>query len=258
MISGAVQYAGKATADDFELRSVALDDPEQGVSDANLDWADVVIWWGHARQRDVTDEHSKRVLDRVLAGKLDLIALHSAHWAKPFVDAMNWRTRQDAVDHFAKTDPGKIVKFEYVAPPKPYTVPTYGSVITPAYFAYKQKGAYQGIVHLPWCCFPAYRPDGEPSTITVKKPDHPIAKGLAGTFMAKQTEMYDEPFHVPDPDEVIFEETWEQGERFRAGMVWNIGEGKVFYFRPGHETYPVFKQTEVIQVLANACHWLGS
>ena len=69
--------------------------------------------------------------------------------------------------------------------------------------------------------------------------------------------MYNEPFHVPEPDEVIFEETWELGERFRSGMVWNIGKGKVFYFRPGHETYPVFKQPEVIKVIENACRWLG-
>lgn len=69
--------------------------------------------------------------------------------------------------------------------------------------------------------------------------------------------MYNEPFHVPDPDQVIFEETWVRGERFRSGMVWNIGQGKVFYFRPGHETFPVYKQQEVMQVIANACRWLG-
>ena len=69
--------------------------------------------------------------------------------------------------------------------------------------------------------------------------------------------MYNEPFHVPEPDELIFEEYWELGERFRSGMVWNIEKGKVFYFRPGHEEFPVFKQPEIIQILANACHWLG-
>jgi len=40
-------------------------------------------------------------------------------------------------------------------------------------------------------------------------------------------------------------------------MVWQIGQGKVFYFRPGHEDFPVFKQAEMIQILSNACHWLG-
>jgi len=70
--------------------------------------------------------------------------------------------------------------------------------------------------------------------------------------------MYNEPFHVPEPDEVIFEETWQPGERFRSGLVWDIGDGKVFYFRPGHETYAVFKQPEMIKILANACRWLGA
>jgi trehalose utilization protein len=111
---------------------------------------------------------------------------------------------------------------------------------------------------LPNCCFPAYRPDGTPSTITVAKPDHPIAKGLPPTFSVLGTEMYDEPFHVPAPDEVIFQETWETGEHFRSGMVWGIGKGKVFYFRPGHETFPVYKQAEAIQIIENACRWLGA
>jgi len=57
------------------------------------------------------------------------------------------------------------------------------------------------------------------------------------------------------PDEVIVEETWELGEHFRSGMVWNIGKG--FYFRPGHEQYPIFKQPKMIQILTNSCRWLG-
>ena len=241
---------------DLEIRSVALDDPGQGLND--LEWADVLIWWGHVRQGDVTDENVRRVMDRILSGDLDLIALHSAHFASPFMEAMNWRSLDDAKQHFAEKDKGKLMKFSTVAPPKPRSVPTYGSHLTPSWFSYKlNKTTYEAQIHLPYCCFPAYRPDGEPSKVTVKNKEHPIAKGLPATFQVKQTEMYDEPFHVPAPDEVIFEETWELGERFRAGMVWDIGKGKVFYFRPGHETYPVFKQPEVIQVLANACQWLG-
>jgi trehalose utilization protein len=70
--------------------------------------------------------------------------------------------------------------------------------------------------------------------------------------------MYDEPFHVPEPDEVILEERWAPGEWFRGGMVWKIGQGRVFYFRPGHETFPVFRQPVPLQILANAARWLGS
>ena len=94
--------------------------------------------------------------------------------------------------------------------------------------------------------------------MTVEMPEHPIAAGLPKTFTVSKTEMYNEPFHVPEPDQVVFTESWELGERFRSGMVWNIGRGKVFYFRPGHEQYPVFKQPEMLRVISNACNWLGS
>jgi hypothetical protein len=72
-----------------------------------------------------------------------------------------------------------------------------------------------------------------------------------------QTEMYDEPFHVPAPDAVVFEEKWDQGEHFRSGCVWTVGTGRVFYFRPGHETYPVFQQAEPLRVVENAVRWLS-
>jgi trehalose utilization protein len=249
----------KAAADDLAFRSVSLDDTEQGLSVDNLEWADVIVWWGHARQRDVTDDNARRILDQVLSGEADLIALHSAHWAKPFVEAMNWRSVEDGRKHLESHADGRKLTIETVAPPRPYTVPMHGGVLTPAYFGYRKgRTAFHGLIHLPWCCFPDYRPDGKPGSISVKLPKHPIAKGLPATFNVKQTEMYNEPFHVPKPDQVIFEETWELGERFRSGMVWNIGKGKVFYFRPGHETYPVFKQPEVLKVVENACRWLGT
>lgn len=243
---------------DLEFRSVALDDPAQGLSTENLDWADVIVWWGHVRQNQVTPENAQRVLDHILSGELDLIALHSAHWARPFTEAMRWRSIEDGRAHLKKLSGAAELTIETVPPPREFTVPIHGSMITPAYFGYKKSPSeFQGIIHLPWCCFPDYRPDGKPGTLHVKNAKHPIAKGLPETFQVKQTEMYNEPFHVPKPDEVIFEETWSAGERFRSGMVWNIGEGKVFFFRPGHETFPVFKQPEVIQVLENAIEWLG-
>lgn len=248
----------KQKTDDLEFRSVALDDPAQGLSTENLDWADVIVWWGHVRQNQVTPENAQRVLDHILSGELDLIALHSAHWARPFTEAMRWRSIEDGKAHLLKLSGAAELTIETVPPPREFTVPIHGSAKTPAYFGYRKSfKEYHGIIHLPWCCFPDYRPDGKPGTLHVKNAKHPIAKGLPATFQIKQTEMYNEPFHVPEPDEVIFEETWEAGERFRSGMVWKIGEGKVFYFRPGHETFPVFKQPEVIQVLENAIEWLG-
>jgi trehalose utilization protein len=67
-----------------------------------------------------------------------------------------------------------------------------------------------------------------------------------------------EPFHVPTADEVVFEERWEPGEWFRSGCVWTLGKGKVFYFRPGHETYPVYKQPVALKVVENAVRYLAA
>jgi len=88
-------------------------------------------------------------------------------------------------------------------------------------------------------------------------PQHPIAAGLPAHWDIPQTEMYGEPFHVPAPDEVVFEESWDKGEHFRSGCVWKVGKGRVFYFRPGHEIYPIFKQAEPLKVVENAARWLG-
>ena len=81
---------------------------------------------------------------------------------------------------------------------------------------------------------------------------------LPSTFEIPKEEMYDEPFHVPDPDHVVFEERWPTGEWFRSGMLWKIGAGWVFYFRPGHETFPVYKQPLPLQVVTNAVNWLAT
>ena len=80
----------------LSVQSVALDDPEQGLSEDVLRECDVLIWWGHVRQAEVTPETGKRLVARIVAGDLSLIALHSAHWSTPFVEAMNERTRRDA------------------------------------------------------------------------------------------------------------------------------------------------------------------
>lgn len=249
----------EASTDGLKLRSVSISDPEQGLTDENLDWADVLIWWGHVRQDEITPETSQsKLISRLKSGKLDLIFLHSAHWATPFMEAMNERTKVDARRKFPDPPRGKPIVFEFVAPAGRFP-PTRESLVTPAYLALQQGGSVSTVrVDLPNCCFPAYRADGAPSKLKVTKTEHPIAKGLPKTLLLPGTEMYDEPFHVPAPDDVVFEETWETGERFRSGMVWRIGKGTVFYFRPGHETFPVYKQPEVIKILANACLWLGT
>ena len=236
------------------VRSVCLDDPDQGITAAALNNCDVLIWWGHQRQDELLPEKATMIIDRVVEGKLSLIALHSAHWSMPFIEAMNQRTKQDI--RKAIKDPAHT-EISFIAPSEKFKAPLYDSRLTPYTITRKFPDGRETMeVHMPNCCFPAYGRDSQPSTVNVLLPSHPVAKGLPPRFTIPQTEMYDEPFHVPEPDEVILEERWPTGEWFRSAMTWKIGKGKVFYFRPGHELYPVYKQEWPLKVLANAVRWL--
>lgn len=240
------------TKSGFTVKSVKLDSPAQGLDDATLNSTDVLIWWGHVRNRDVTDENAARVATRVREGKLSLIALHSAHWSKPFVHLMQDRSKSDALAKIPAAE-RSTAKWQYANEVLTYQVPKREDSLTPSL---AQSGDVWKLT-LPLCVFPAYRPDGAPSHVTTLLPQHPITAGLPAKWDVEHTEMYDEPFHVPAPDEVIFEERWDKGEHFRSGCLWQVGKGRVFYFRPGHETYPVYKQAEPLRVIENAVRWLG-
>jgi trehalose utilization protein len=104
-------------------------------------------------------------------------------------------------------------------------------------------------------CNLKWREIGEKERVYVIEPGHPIAKGLGEYFEVPHAEMYGERFDIPAPDTLVFISWFEGGEVFRSGCCYHRGAGKVFYFRPGHETYPVFYQSEIQQVLANAVQW---
>lgn len=242
----------------FTVTTARLDDPEQGLAKAALDNCDVLIWWGHVRNAEVKAETGKEIVQRIKSGKLSLIALHSAHWSTPFVEAMNERAREDALKPFTLDERATAVFHETNLYPNFRSQPKYTDRLTPAALYRKPTtGPMEINLTLPNCCFPAYRGDGKPSTMRVLLPDHPIAKGVPAEFTIAHTEMYNEPFHVPPPDAVVLEERWATGEWFRSGSVWNVGKGKVFYFRPGHETYDVYHNPTVLLVLENAARWLG-
>ena len=95
----------------------------------------------------------------------------------------------------------------------------------------------------------------EKERIWVIEQGHPIAAGLPEYFEIPQTEMYGEPFDVPAPDTLVFVSWFQGGEIFRSGCCYHRGRGKVFYFRPGHETLPIYYQPEVLQVISNAVRW---
>lgn len=104
-------------------------------------------------------------------------------------------------------------------------------------------------------CNLSWREAGERERLWVVNPRHPIAAGLPPFFELEHEEMYGEPFGVPEPLETVFVSWFQGGEVFRSGLTWRRGAGNVFYFRPGHETYPTFHQPVVGQVLRNAVRW---
>jgi trehalose utilization protein len=100
-----------------------------------------------------------------------------------------------------------------------------------------------------------WREAGERERLWVCNPGHRIARGLGTCIELATEEMYGEPFGIPAPDEQVFISWFEGGEVFRSGCCWRRGNGKIFYFRPGHETYPTYYDAQVRLVLRNAVHW---
>lgn len=89
-------------------------------------------------------------------------------------------------------------------------------------------------------------------------PGHPITDGIGERFILDREEMYGEYFEVPTPDELVFISWFSGGEVFRSGVCYRRGAGKIFYFRPGHETYPTYHNPQVQRVIANGVRWATS
>jgi trehalose utilization protein len=178
----------------IEATTATLQEPEHGLPKERLDATDVLLWWGHAAHKDVSDEVVERVAEAVWSG-MGLIVLHSGHFSKIFKRLMG-------------------------AP-----------------------------------CNLTWREAGERERLWVTSRNHPIAAGLPDHFELEQEEMYGEPFGVPEPLETVFVSWFQGGEVFRSGLTYKRGAGNVFYFRPGHETYPSYHDANVQLVLRNAVKW---
>lgn len=104
-------------------------------------------------------------------------------------------------------------------------------------------------------CNLSWREDGDLERIWTINPAHPIAQGLGRYFELPHVETYAEPFGIPEPDEVVFAGWYEGGELFRSGCTFHREYGRIFYFQPGHETYPIFYDENVQKVIRNAVYW---
>ena len=104
-------------------------------------------------------------------------------------------------------------------------------------------------------CNLTWREAGERERLWVASRGHPITHGLPDHFELENEEMYGEPFGIPEPEQTVFISWFQGGEVFRSGATWRRGAGKVFYFRPGHETYPTYHDGNIQTVLRNAVRW---
>lgn len=104
-------------------------------------------------------------------------------------------------------------------------------------------------------CSLKWREAAEKERLWNIEPGHPITQGIGEYIELPQAEMYGERFDIPTPDKIIFLSWFQGGEVFRSGCCWERGHGRIFYFRPGHETYPIFYKEEIQRVITNSVRW---
>ncbi|MBR6740097.1 MAG: ThuA domain-containing protein [Clostridia bacterium] len=104
-------------------------------------------------------------------------------------------------------------------------------------------------------CSLYWREVNEHARVWCVNPAHPIAQGLPQQFVIDHEECYGEPFGIPQPDDIVFITWFAGGDVFRGGCTFTRDRGKIFYFHPGHETFPNYKNEYVLKVISNAIRW---
>lgn len=104
-------------------------------------------------------------------------------------------------------------------------------------------------------CNLKWRISDDRETLWVTRPGHPILQGIDDHFTLAKEEMYGEFFDIPEPLETILISNFSGGEVFRSGCTWTRGAGRIFYFRPGHESYPSYHDPNVLRIIENAVAW---
>lgn len=106
-------------------------------------------------------------------------------------------------------------------------------------------------------CSLIWRESDDMERVWVSAPYHPVAQGIDKYFELPGEETYGEPFGIPTPEETVFIGWFTGGEVFRSGCSWQRGNGRVFYFQPGHETYPTYYDANVQKIVKNAVRWVA-
>jgi trehalose utilization protein len=104
-------------------------------------------------------------------------------------------------------------------------------------------------------CSLQWRNEGERELVWTVDPAHPIAEGVPQPIVIDAHEMYGEHFDIPAPDELVFISSFAGGEVFRGGCCFKRGAGRIFYFSPGDQDYPIYHHRDVQRVIANAVRW---
>ena len=104
-------------------------------------------------------------------------------------------------------------------------------------------------------CALQWRDAGERARLWCVSPTHPIAKDVPLQFTLENEEMYSEVFQIPKPDDIVFITWFQGGNVFRGGVTFTRGMGKIFYFHPGHETWPSYYDENVLKIIRNAINW---
>ncbi len=178
----------------FLVKTALLDESDNGLPEEVLNETDVLVYWSHIAQDEVSKSTVQRIVNRVNQG-MGFIPLHSAHMCKPFVHLM-------------------------------------GTTCTLRWREAEERELLWGVC-----------------------PGHPILNGISECIDLKSEETYGEYFDIPKPDETVFISWFEGGEVFRSGVCYHRGKGRIFYFQPGHETYPTYKNKEIQKILINAVKW---
>ncbi|MBC7725547.1 MAG: ThuA domain-containing protein [Burkholderiaceae bacterium] len=104
-------------------------------------------------------------------------------------------------------------------------------------------------------CALRWRGETDRELVWTVDPTHPITRGIPHPLVIESQEMYGEFFDIPAPDELVFISSFSGGEVFRSGCTWRRGHGRIFFFSPGDQEYPVYFQPEVRRAIANAVEW---